>query len=79
MPGCFPSANNRPIPHLCGSGLVPGPCGRPGTAKNPPGGGFLLEEASPASMFIPEAFKPDARLMAKTADEFLRKEVLPEA
>ena len=43
----------------------------------PPGGAFLLEDADPASVFIPEEFSADARLMAKTADDFLRKEVLP--
>jgi len=47
--------------------------------QNPitPGGAFLLEEGDPAKVFIPEEFGPEARLMAKTADEFLRKEVLP--
>lgn len=42
-----------------------------------PGGAFLLEDADPASVFIPEDFSADARMMAKTADEFLKKEVLP--
>jgi alkylation response protein AidB-like acyl-CoA dehydrogenase len=43
----------------------------------PPGGGFLLGDTDPASVFIPEEFSPEARLIAKTADDFLKKEVLP--
>src|SRR5258706_996496 len=43
----------------------------------PPGGGFLLGDTDPASVFIPEDFSPEARLIAKTADDFLKKEVLP--
>jgi alkylation response protein AidB-like acyl-CoA dehydrogenase len=41
------------------------------------GGAFLTTEADPDSVFIPEEFGSEARLMAQTADEFLRKEVLP--
>src|SRR5438874_13585315 len=41
------------------------------------GGSFLTEEADPSRVFIPEEFGLEARLMAQTADEFLRKEVLP--
>lgn len=42
-----------------------------------PGGGFLTREADPAQTFIPEEFDVEARLMAQTADDFLKKEVLP--
>lgn len=47
------------------------------TTVIPPGGAFLLEEADPATIFIPEEFGSEARLIAKTAEDFLRKEVLP--
>lgn len=43
----------------------------------PPGGAFLIEDAAPDRLFTPEEFGPEARLMAQTADEFLRREVLP--
>ena len=43
----------------------------------PPGGGFLLQPAEPNSVFIPEDFSAESRLIAQTADEFLKKEVLP--
>src|SRR5436190_23745284 len=42
-----------------------------------PGGAFLLEEARPKDVFIPEEFSAESRLIAKTADDFLRKDVLP--
>ncbi len=41
------------------------------------GGDFLLGQADPAAVFIPEEFGPDARLMGDTAADFLRREVLP--
>src|SRR5258708_23097584 len=41
------------------------------------GGGFLLGDTDPASVFIPEEFSPEARLIGRTADDFLKKEVLP--
>ncbi len=42
-----------------------------------PGGVFLLEGPHPDQVFTPEEFGAEARLMAQTADEFLKKEVLP--
>src|SRR5690242_10972502 len=42
-----------------------------------PGGAFLVREAKAEEVFIPEEFGPEARLMGQTAEEFLRKEVLP--
>jgi alkylation response protein AidB-like acyl-CoA dehydrogenase len=44
----------------------------------PAGGAFLLETADPRLFFIPEEFDSEDLLIAKTADDFLRKEVLPE-
>ncbi|HZP85131.1 MAG TPA: acyl-CoA dehydrogenase family protein [Chthonomonadaceae bacterium] len=43
----------------------------------PRGGEFLLAETAPEQVFIPESLSAEARLMAKTMEEFLRKEVLP--
>ena len=42
------------------------------------GGVFLLEDAQAGDVFVPEAFSPEARLMGQTADDFLRREVLPQ-
>jgi alkylation response protein AidB-like acyl-CoA dehydrogenase len=47
------------------------------TTVAPAGGAFLLEETDPATVFTPEEFGPEARLMGKTAEAFLCKEVLP--
>jgi alkylation response protein AidB-like acyl-CoA dehydrogenase len=44
---------------------------------SPAGGAFLVSDSSPNSLFTTEEFGPEARLMAQTADEFLRREVLP--
>jgi alkylation response protein AidB-like acyl-CoA dehydrogenase len=44
----------------------------------PAGGAFLLETADPRLVFTPEEFDSEDRLIAKTADDFLRKEVLTE-
>ena len=41
------------------------------------GGEFLLRDAAPESVFTPEEFGAEARLMGRTADEFLKKSVLP--
>jgi len=41
------------------------------------GGGFLLEEAAPADVFIPERLNEEQRLAARTMQEFLEREVLP--
>jgi alkylation response protein AidB-like acyl-CoA dehydrogenase len=42
-----------------------------------PGGVFLMEGPAADCIFTPEQFGAEARLMAETADGFLRKEVLP--
>src|SRR5260370_35527901 len=42
-----------------------------------PGGGFLLEAAGSATIFIPEMLSEEHRLMKETADGFMRREVEP--
>jgi alkylation response protein AidB-like acyl-CoA dehydrogenase len=42
------------------------------------GGAFLLEEIGPERILTPEELPADARLMAKTMEEFVRREVLPQ-
>ncbi len=44
---------------------------------NPVGGAFLIEEIEPRRVFAPEMFTPEDHLIGKTADDFLRNEVLP--
>lgn len=41
------------------------------------GAAFLVTTAQPQDVFVPEDLPADARLMAKTLDDFLRREVLP--
>jgi alkylation response protein AidB-like acyl-CoA dehydrogenase len=41
------------------------------------GGAWLLESSDPATVFTPERFTEEHRLIARTADEFVDKEVLP--
>ena len=43
------------------------------------GGGFLLEPVGKARFLSPEGFTEEQRLFFKTADEFVRREVLPNA
>jgi alkylation response protein AidB-like acyl-CoA dehydrogenase len=48
------------------------------TAKNViRGGSFLIEDRTPMEVFTPEDINEEQRMFAATADEFLRKEVLP--
>jgi len=42
-----------------------------------PGGSFLLESRSPAEVFTPEDFTEQHQLIAQTAEEFARNEILP--
>jgi len=42
-----------------------------------PGGGFLLEPTGSATIFTPEMLSDEQRMMKKTADDFMRGEVLP--
>lgn len=41
------------------------------------GGSWLLEASSPGTVFTPEQFSDEQRLIAQTADEFIEGEVLP--
>ncbi len=41
------------------------------------GGAWLLEESEPAGILTPEKLTEEHRLMARTTDEFVAKEVLP--
>ncbi|MEO0278909.1 MAG: acyl-CoA dehydrogenase family protein, partial [candidate division WOR-3 bacterium] len=43
------------------------------------GGIFLVEESKPEEVFIPEEFTEEQRMFAKTAEDFIRKEVLPKS
>ena len=42
-----------------------------------PGGGFLLEPTGSATIFTPEMLDDEQRMMKKTADDFMKGEVLP--
>src|SRR5579862_2182259 len=42
------------------------------------GGSFLTSLVNDDSVFTPEEFGEESRLMAQTADDFLRREVLPQ-
>ncbi len=44
-----------------------------------PGGAFLLEEAAPENIVTPEDFSEEQLQIARTAEEFVRNEVLPAA
>src|SRR5690349_15673237 len=48
------------------------------THYRPAGGAFLNEETDARAVFIPEEFTAEDRLIGKTAEEFLRNEVLPQ-
>ena len=41
------------------------------------GGSFLIEDRLPEEIFTPEDFTEQHRLIADTADQFMRNEVLP--
>jgi hypothetical protein len=42
------------------------------------GGGFLLTETLPASVFSPEDFSDEQQMIAQTTQEFMEKEVIPQ-
>jgi len=46
-------------------------------AKTFKGGIFLIEDQSPDGVFTPEEISEEQRMFARTAEEFLRKEVIP--
>jgi len=41
------------------------------------GGSFLIEETAPADVFAPEDFSEEQRMFAKTAEDFVQNEVIP--
>ena len=43
----------------------------------PVGGAFLIDEATPDQILIPEELSSESRLMGKTMEDYLRKEVHP--
>ncbi|HWX41212.1 MAG TPA: acyl-CoA dehydrogenase family protein [Blastocatellia bacterium] len=52
--------------------------GRAKEARTIKGGGFLIEDLTPAEVFTPEDITEEQRMFAAAAEEFLRKEVLPQ-
>ncbi len=49
------------------------------TTKTPAGGMFLLDPVGTTPFLVPEKFNEDQRLYYKTADDFVKKEILPNA
>ena len=49
----------------------------PSTPVRIPGGSFLLETRAPEEVFTPEDFSEQHQLIARTAEEFAQKEILP--
>ncbi|MFN0110657.1 MAG: acyl-CoA dehydrogenase family protein, partial [Blastocatellia bacterium] len=41
------------------------------------GGGFLLQETVSATVYSPEDFNDEQKLIAQTTDEFVEKEIMP--
>jgi alkylation response protein AidB-like acyl-CoA dehydrogenase len=50
---------------------------QPKESSSPKGGGFLIEDRNPEDIFTPEDITEEQRMFAHTAEEFLRKEVIP--
>ena len=50
---------------------------QPRQIQSPKGGSFLIEDREPSEVFTPEDITDEQRMFARTAEEFLRKEVLP--
>ncbi|MEK6303893.1 MAG: acyl-CoA dehydrogenase family protein [Acidobacteriota bacterium] len=49
----------------------------PSAAESPRGGSFLIDDREPSEVFTPEDITDEQRMFARTAEEFLRKEVIP--
>jgi alkylation response protein AidB-like acyl-CoA dehydrogenase len=49
----------------------------PSAAQSPKGGSFLIDDREPSEVFTPEDITDEQRMFARTAEEFLRKEVIP--
>jgi alkylation response protein AidB-like acyl-CoA dehydrogenase len=52
--------------------------GRAKQARTIKGGGFLIEDLTPSEVFTPEDITEEQRMFAAAAEEFLRKEVIPQ-
>src|SRR5262245_38470829 len=50
---------------------------KPAESASPKGGSFLIEDSTPDAIFTPEDISEEQRMFARTAEEFLRKEVIP--
>lgn len=50
---------------------------QPRQSPSPKGGSFLIEDRPPEDIFTPEDISEEQRMFARTAEEFLRKEVIP--
>ena len=50
---------------------------QPKQSPSPKGGSFLVEDRNPEDIFTPEDISEEQRMFARTAEEFLRKEVIP--
>jgi len=50
---------------------------QPKQSDSPKGGSFLIEDRRPGDVFTPEDITEEQRMFARTAEEFLRKEVIP--
>ena len=50
---------------------------QPKQSPSPKGGSFLIEDRAPEDIFTPEDITEEQRMFAHTAEEFLRKEVIP--
>ncbi|MEK6409404.1 MAG: acyl-CoA dehydrogenase family protein [Acidobacteriota bacterium] len=50
---------------------------QPKQSPSPKGGSFLIEDRAPEDIFTPEDITEEQRMFGRTAEEFLRKEVVP--
>src|SRR5712692_8780215 len=50
---------------------------QPKESSSPKGGSFLIEDRNPDGIFTPEDITEEQHMFARTAEEFLRKEVIP--
>jgi len=50
---------------------------KPEKSPAPKGASFLIEDRNPEDIFIPEDISEEQEMFARTAEEFLRKEVIP--
>jgi len=50
---------------------------QPKQTASPKGGSFLIQDFNPEDIFTPEDINEEQRMFARTAEEYLRKEVIP--